>query len=65
MGWRSTTGDVAPQYYEAEWLRWLRSYSGGLVATCGLMNVGAPDEESGLLGTGLHGRNRQTPPPRT
>ena len=61
MGWRSTTGDVGPQYYEAEWLRWLRSYFGGLVTTCGLMNVGAPTEESGLLGTGLHGRIGNTP----
>ena len=61
MGWRSTTGDVAPQYYEAEWLRWLRSYFGGLVTTCGLMNVGAPDDASALLGTGLHGRIGNTP----
>ena len=61
MGWRSTTGNVAPQYFEAEWLRWLRSYFGGLVTTCGLMNVGAPTEESALLGTGLHGRIGNTP----
>jgi hypothetical protein len=56
MGWRAKVGDVAPQYYEAEGLRWLRSYGGGLVATCGLMNVGAPRPESALLGNGLHGR---------
>lgn len=61
MGWRSTTGDVAPQHFEPEWLRWLRSYFGGLVTTCGLMNVGAPAEESALLGTGLHGRIGNTP----
>ena len=56
MGWRSTTGDVAPQYYEAEGIRWLRSYFGGLVTTCGLTHVGAPQPESALLGNGLHGR---------
>jgi hypothetical protein len=56
MGWRSTVGDVAPQYFEAEGLRWLRSFSGGLVTTCGLTNVGAPRPESALLGNGLHGR---------
>ena len=39
MGWRSVTGDVAPQYYEAEGLRWLRSYFGGLLTTCGLRKV--------------------------
>jgi len=56
MGWRSATGDVAPQYYEPEGLRWLRSYFGGLVTTCGLTHVGAPRPESALLGNGLHGR---------
>jgi len=56
MGWRSTTGDVAPQYFEAEGLRWLRSYFGGLVTTCGLTHVGAPRPDSALLGNGLHGR---------
>lgn len=61
MGWRSTTGDVAPQYFEPEWLRWLRSYFGGLVTTCGLINVGAPTEDSAILGTGLHGRIGNAP----
>jgi hypothetical protein len=61
MGWRSTTGDVSPTFYEAEGIRWLRSYFGGLVTTCGLMNVGAPGEDSGLRGTGLHGRIGNTP----
>jgi len=61
MGWRSATGDVAPQYYEAEGLRWLRSYFGGLVTTCGLTHVGAPRPESALLGNGLHGRIGHTP----
>jgi len=56
MGWRSATGDVAPQYYEAEGIRWLRSYFGGLVTTCGLTHVGAPRPESALSGHGLHGR---------
>lgn len=56
MGWRSTTGDVAPAYFEPEWLRWLRSYFGGLVTTCGLINVGAPTMDSAIYGTGLHGR---------
>jgi hypothetical protein len=61
MGWRSTTGDVAPQYFEAEGIRWLRSYFGGLVTTCGLNNVGAPEEGSELSGNGLHGRIGNTP----
>lgn len=61
MGWRSNTGDVGPQYFEAEGLRWLRSYFGGLVTTCGLTHVGAPRPESALLGNGLHGRIGNTP----
>ena len=61
MGWRSKTGDVAPQYFEPEGLRWLRSYFGGLVTTCGLTHVGAPRPESALLGNGLHGRIGNTP----
>lgn len=61
MGWRSTTGDVAPQYFEAEGIRWLRSYFGGLVTTCGLTNVGAPAAGSELSGRGLHGRIGHTP----
>lgn len=61
MGWRSTTGDVAPQYFEAEGIRWLRNYFGGLVTTCGLSNVGAPAAGSELSGYGLHGRIGNTP----
>jgi len=61
MGWRSTTGDVAPQYFEPEGIRWLRSYFGGLVTTCGLSNVGAPAAGSELSGRGLHGRIGHTP----
>ncbi len=56
MGWRSTTGSVAPQYYEAEGFRWLRSYFGGLMTTCGLSRVGAPGPDSAVKGEGLHGR---------
>ncbi len=61
MGWRSTVGDVAPAYYEAAGIRWLRSYFGGLLSTCGLGNVGAPDPESVFNGQGLHGRIGNTP----
>lgn len=61
MGWRSTTGSVAPQYYEAEGIRWLRSYFGGLMTTCGLSRVGGPGPDSALQGDGLHGRISNTP----
>lgn len=61
IGWRSSVGDVAPQYFEPEHIRWLRSFQGGLVATCGLSNVGAPQEGSEVTGLGLHGRIGATP----
>lgn len=61
LGWRSTPGDVAPFYYEPEGIRWLRSYFGGLLTTCGLTNVGPPCEKSELSGDGLHGRISNTP----
>lgn len=61
MGWRSVTGDVAPQYFEPEGFRWLRSYFGGLLTTCGLINVGMPASDSALSGRGLHGRISNTP----
>ncbi len=61
MGWRSTVGDAAPQYYEHDGANWLRSYFGGLLTTCGLVNVGAPSARSAELGSGLHGRIGNTP----
>lgn len=61
MGWRSVTGDVAPQYFEPEGFRWLRSYFGGLLTTCGLTNVGMPASDSALSGRGLHGRISNIP----
>ncbi len=61
LGWRSTPGDVAPFYYEPEGIRWLRSYFGGLLTTCGVTNVGPPCERSELTGDGLHGRISNVP----
>ncbi|MFP4502334.1 MAG: aldose 1-epimerase family protein [Candidatus Hydrogenedentota bacterium] len=63
LGWRATAGDVAPQYFEPEGARWLRSYFGGLLTTCGLTTVGAPPPGlvSAMTGDGLHGRIGNTP----
>ncbi|MCL5026043.1 MAG: aldose 1-epimerase family protein [Chloroflexi bacterium] len=53
--WRSQTGDVAGAFYEPEGIGWLRGFAGGLLATCGLTQAGAPcvDADEQL---GLHGR---------
>ncbi len=53
--WRSQTGDVAAPYYEPEGLGWLRGFFGGMVATCGLTQAGAPCVDGGEA-LGLHGR---------
>ena len=58
--WRSSTGETSPSFYEPQGLGWLRGFHGGLLASCGLSQVGEPctdgDEE-----LGLHGRLSYTP----
>ena len=60
LAWMTPNGPVAPAFYEAEGLNWLRSWSGGLLTGCGLMNVGGPNR-SGGENHGLHGRLSHTP----
>ena len=60
LAWISPSTIVAPQYYEPEGWNWVRGFYGGLLTTCGLVNVGAPDvidEEA----HGAHGRISYTP----
>ena len=40
IAWITPNGPVAPQFYDASGLNWLRSWGGGLLTGCGLMNVG-------------------------
>jgi len=60
LAWASSAGEVHPAYYEPEGLGWLRSFAGGLLATCGLDHFGAPcsDQDEAL---GLHGRVSNLP----
>ena len=60
LAWRSPTGDVHPGYYEPQGLGWLRSFAGGLLATCGLDQFGTPSQEDGAE-FGLHGRVGNSP----
>lgn len=60
LAWASSTGEVHPAYYEAEGLGWLRSFQGGLLATCGLDQFGAPATDGGEA-FGLHGRVSNLP----
>jgi hypothetical protein len=55
LAWASSGGVVHPAYYEPQGLGWLRSFGGGLLATCGLDQFGAPCTDAGE-DLGLHGR---------
>lgn len=50
VSWMSKTGITAPSFYEKDGKGFLRGFYGGLVATCGLKNIGAPFGEQGLHG---------------
>jgi len=58
--WRSPAGDAAPGLFDPYGLGWLRTFPGGLVATCGLTHTGGPAEVDGEQ-FGLHGRISNTP----
>ncbi len=58
--WRSSTGDVNSAHYEPQGLGWLRSFSGGLLTTCGLRHVGPPSHDNDEA-LGLHGRISNIP----
>jgi len=59
ISWQSANGDAHPSYYNEAGIGWLRSASGGLLMTCGLMQVGSPNEDEGES-LGLHGRVHHT-----
>lgn len=60
LTWQSASGDVHPAYYDASGIEWLRTAVGGLLMTCGLSYVGAPEEDQGQS-YGLHGRAHHIP----
>ncbi len=60
LAWLSRNGSVAPHFYDAEGLEWLRTWAGGLLTGCGLGNVGGPVTVSGER-HGLHGRISHIP----
>lgn len=60
LAWQSPTGPVAPAFFEPEGLGWLRGFYGGMLVTCGLTYLGAPNHDEGR-DLGLHGRASYTP----
>ena len=55
VGWISPTTITAPEAYEPQGNGWLRTFGGGLLATCGLDTFGPPSEDAGQV-FGQHGR---------
>lgn len=60
LAYRAPGGDSHPAFYDASGLNWLRTFGVGLMATCGLQNVGSPSEDEGTA-YGLHGGISATP----
>jgi hypothetical protein len=58
--WHSPNGLVHPAYYSARGAEWLKSFPGGLLATCGLTTAGAASEDNGES-LGVHGSISNTP----
>ena len=60
LEYRTSCGETHPYYYDPEGLEWLYTFPGGLVSTCGLFNVGNPNEFDGDK-KGQHGRISNIP----
>lgn len=74
LAWHSACGSPHSAHYQPQGLGWLRSFPGGLLATCGLLNAGspgadpahsvlgsgAPTEDVAVVKLGLHGRVANT-----
>ena len=55
LAWISRNGLVANSFIDDSGAGWLRSFGGGMLTTCGLRNVGPPEDDAGEH-FGLHGR---------
>jgi galactose mutarotase-like enzyme len=56
----TSNGETHPSFYEPENFGWLRTFTGGLLTTCGLTYFGAPVNDDGEQ-LGLHGRYSTIP----
>ncbi len=59
IAFHTPSGFASPQYYNDDGAKWLRSFGGGLMVTCGLQNIGSPDPAN--PDAPLHGRIGNTP----
>ncbi len=63
VSWDSKNGVAAPGFFERPGQDWLRTFGGGLLTTCGLIQVGPPNVDGGEE-LGLHGRISHLPAER-
>ena len=63
LGWLSKNSIVAPNYFENGGIGFLRSFSGGLLTTCGLTQAGDPGVDGDEV-LGIHGRISHLPAER-
>ena len=60
LSYMSKTGIVGAPYYESAGMNWLYNFFAGAMTTCGLLNVGGPEQVThpviGKREYGLHGR---------
>lgn len=60
LAWLSHSGITPPNPAAVEGVKWLDSFGGGLLTTCGLTHVGGPEEDS-YGSRGLHDRISHVP----
>lgn len=60
LAWISHSGVTPPNPAAVEGVKWLDSFGGGLLTTCGLTHVGGPEEDE-RGSRGLHDRISHTP----
>jgi hypothetical protein len=60
LAWLSHGGITAPEPAINRGIDWLRTFSGGLLTTCGLSNIGGPNQDE-YGERGLHGRISNIP----
>ncbi|MEM9829225.1 MAG: aldose 1-epimerase family protein [Bacteroidota bacterium] len=60
LAWLSHGGITSPQPLANHGMRWLKTFSGGLLTTCGLSHIGGPESDE-YGERGLHGQISNTP----
>jgi hypothetical protein len=55
LSYMSKNSVVSPFFYDKDGTEWLRTFTGGLLSTCGISYAGAACEDNGEL-LGIHGR---------